>query len=178
MIYFDNAATSFPKPPLVPEAVLKCLTGYAANPGRSGHDLALQAGREIFEVREKIAGFFNIKDSMQIVFTSNATDALNMGLHGFLSAGDRVLTTSMEHNSVLRPLTALSQKGVIHEIIWGNQQGQIDLETLAKALQAGYKLFVVNHASNVCGSVAPLQEIGRLCREAGVTLMVDGSQSA
>jgi len=178
MIYFDNAATSFPKPAQVIDAVGKCLQGYAGNPGRSGHELALEAGRAVFSAREKLAQFFNIADPMQVIFTLNATDALNLALHGFLQAGDRVVTTSMEHNSVLRPLADLRQRGVTHEIVWADPRGEIALDDLRRAISKKTNLVVVNHASNVCGTVQPIREIGAMCRQLGIPFLVDASQSA
>jgi len=178
MIYFDNAATSFPKPAQVIDAVGKCLQGYAANPGRSGHELAVEAGRAVFAAREKVAEFFNIVDPMQVVFTLNATDALNLALHGFLQAGGHVVTTSMEHNSVLRPLSDLRRLGVTHEIVWADARGAVELDELRRAVAKKVSLVAVNHASNVCGAIQPIREIGAMCRQLGVPFLVDASQSA
>ena len=111
-IYLDNAATSFPKPSQVTEAVEKTLRLNAANPGRGGHQLSLEAGRMVMECRETVARFFGINDETRVAFTANATEAINLGLFGVLQPGDRVITTSMEHNAVVRPLRALSQQGV------------------------------------------------------------------
>ncbi len=110
MIYFDNAATSFPKPNIVYDSILKAMKEYGANPGRSGHKLALKLGREIFKTRELISKLFNIDNPMNIVFTFNCTESLNIGIKGILKKGDHVITTSMEHNSVLRPLMDLKKR--------------------------------------------------------------------
>jgi selenocysteine lyase/cysteine desulfurase len=109
MIYLDNAATSFIKPDTVYEEMMKCMKEYGANPGRGGHSLSIKASMEVMKVREKIGALFNIDDPMRICFTKNATEALNIGISGFLKEGDHVITTSMEHNSVIRPLNTLKR---------------------------------------------------------------------
>lgn len=178
MYYFDNAATTFQKPDIVLDTYMKASREAAANPGRSGHRLAKAAGLGIYEVREKIAQFFNIKNPMQIAFTSNGTEALNMGIKGVLKAGDHVITTSMEHNSVLRPIHKLKDQGIEVSIIDCNHQGCIDLDKIEAAIQPNSKMIVTTHASNLTGTLMPIQAIGELAQRYELLYMVDGAQTA
>lgn len=178
MIYFDNAATSFPKPKKVIEAVTDCLTSYCANPGRSGHQLALRAGRAVYDVREAIADFFNIDDPLRVIFTSGATESLNLAIKGGLGPGDHVITTSMEHNSVLRPLSRLGQGGVEVSIIACSQEGLVDLLEIEKTIRPNTKMVICTHASNLTGTIMPIKEIGGLCQKHGLVFLVDAAQSA
>lgn len=177
-IYLDNAATSYPKPEAVGQAMQECLLEYGANPGRGSHSLAMKANRAIFKVREEITNFFNINDSSNFVFTLNATDALNLAIKGFLKSGDTVITTSMEHNSVTRPLTAVGKEGVQVIKIECSKQGYVDPDDIEKALREGPQLLIINHASNVTGSLQPLEEITKLCHDYGVPVLADASQTA
>ncbi len=177
-IYLDNAATSFPKPPQVTEAVEKTLRLNAANPGRGGHQLSLEAGRMVMECRETVARFFGIGDETRIAFTANATEAINLGLFGVLQPGDRVVTTSMEHNAVIRPLRALSQQGVEVVRVMADSLGFVDPEAIRQACLPGTRLLVVNHCSNVTGTLQAIEEIGPWCRKQGIIFMVDAAQSA
>lgn len=179
MIYLDNAATTFPKPQVVYDRVLEVMTKYGANPGRSGHALALEAGRIIYEAREEVASFFSCKDPMQIAFTSNASDALNMGIKGLVEKGDHVITSSMEHNSVLRPLTTLEEKGIIElTILQCDGEGLLDLDKLKAEIKSNTKLIVLTHASNVTGTIMPIAEVGNIAKERGIRFMVDAAQTA
>lgn len=178
MYYFDNAATTFQKPDIILDTYMKASREAAANPGRSGHRLAKAAGLGIYEVREKIAQFFNIKNPMQIAFTSNGTEALNMGIKGVLKAGDHVITTSMEHNSVLRPIHKLKDQGIEVSIIDCNHQGCIDLDKIEAAIQPNSKMIVTTHASNLTGTLMPIQAIGELAQRYELLYMVDGAQTA
>lgn len=178
LIYLDNAATSYPKPDRVIEAVEQTLRVNAANPGRGGHQLSLSAARLIMECRESVALFFGIEDASRIAFTSNATEAINLGLFGLLEPGDRVVTTSMEHNAVVRPLHALQARGVHVTKVMADAQGLIDAEALRQACLPGTRLLVMNHCSNVSGTLQPIAEIGSWCRERGILFMVDAAQSA
>lgn len=178
MIYLDNAATSFPKPEVVYEAVLNNMKNYGANPGRSGHKLALEAGRVIYKARELVCKLFNIEDPMQIIFTSNATDALNLAIKGVLSKGDHVITTSMEHNSVLRPIKSLEGIGVENSIIQCNDKGIVDVDLIKEAIKHNTKLIVTTHASNVTGTLMPIEEIGKIAKEHGILFLVDAAQTA
>ena len=177
-IYLDNAATSFPKPSPVIEAVEATLRLNAANPGRGGHQLSLQAGRMVMECRETVARFFGIDDASRIAFTANATEAINLGLFGALSPGDRVVTTSMEHNAVIRPLQALSDKGVNVVRVMADADGSVAPAAIREACLPGTRMLVMNHCSNVTGTLQPIEEIGPWCREQGILFMVDAAQSA
>ena len=177
-IYLDNAATSFPKPSQVIEAVSGTLRLNAANPGRGGHQLSLQAGRLVMECRETVARFFGIDDSSRIAFTANATEAINLGLFGVLQPGDRVVTTSMEHNAVVRPLKALSDQGAEVVRVMADSLGFVDPDAIRKACIPGTRLLMMNHCSNVTGTLQAIEEIGPWCRQQGILFMVDAAQSA
>ncbi|MDA3814224.1 MAG: aminotransferase class V-fold PLP-dependent enzyme [Candidatus Cloacimonetes bacterium] len=179
VIYFDNAATSFPKPDCVTTAVVHYLTQIGANPGRSGHKLAIEAGQIVFKTRKSIAALFGLKNPMHVIFTSNATEALNTAIKGVLQKGDHVVTSSMEHNSTIRPLHEMEKEGIISlSIIKADKIGILDPEKIRKAITAKTKAVVINHASNVIGCIQPIREIGKICRENGVIFIVDCAQSA
>ncbi|SKC88914.1 aminotransferase class V-fold PLP-dependent enzyme [Maledivibacter halophilus] len=178
MIYLDNAATSYPKPEEVYKAVDKCFREYGANPGRSGHKLALKAGRGIYETRELICKLFNIDNPMQIIFTYNATDSLNLAIKGILKKGDHVITSGMEHNSVIRPIKALEKIGVENTIVECDHEGIIKINELKRAIKNNTKLIVITHASNVTGTLMPIKEIGKIAKERGVLFLVDAAQTA
>lgn len=177
-MYLDNAATSFPKPEQVYEAVLHAMRDVGASPGRGGYRRSLEAGRILFQAREAAAGFFSISDSSRIVFTQNATEALNLALYGALTAGDHVVTTSMEHNSLLRPLYALRNKGVELSIVPAASDGVVDVDDIRRAVRANTRMIAVSHVSNVCGAIQPIKQLAELCRETGVLFLVDAAQSA
>ncbi len=177
MIYFDNACTSFPKPAAVVSAIQEYLLNIGSSPGRSGHRLALDAARLIFEARESLSQLFHVPRSEQVVFTSSATDALNLAILGLLKEGDHVITPSMEHNSVMRPLNYLLKKGIIDlSIVPCSEEGHIDLDSLKGSIKKNTRLMAVNHASNVVGTIAPLEEIMEISRE--IPFLVDAAQSA
>ena len=179
LIYFDNSATSFPKPPEVIDAVLECMREYAANPGRSGHRLSMKAGEVLFRARMKLAQFFGIQNPMAVVFDLNATAALNLAIKGFAYKGLHVVTTSLEHNSTIRPLMRLKEDGIITlDILSGNSLGIIGIEELEKIKRKNTKLLVINHTSNVTGATQPLREICQWCRKNSITSIVDAAQSA
>ncbi|WIF95866.1 aminotransferase class V-fold PLP-dependent enzyme [Caminicella sporogenes] len=178
MIYLDNAATSFPKPEEVYKAVDECFRMFGANPGRSGHKLALQAGRAIFNTREVICELFNIDNPMQIIFTSNATDSLNLAIKGILKKGDHVITSSMEHNSVLRPIKTLEEKGIENTIIKCDENGFIDVTEVEKSIRSNTRLIVMTHASNVTGTIMPIEKVGEIAKKYGVFFLVDAAQTA
>ena len=183
MIYFDNAATSWPKPPCVAEAMLHFLNQVGANPGRSGHRLSVEAGRIVYRAREALAALFNVRDPLRIVFTANATEALNLVLHGYLRPGDHVITSSMEHNAVMRPLRALARpstggRGISLTVVPCSSQGFLNPADLGAAIRPETALIVLNHASNVCGSVLPVREAGAIARRHGCLLLVDAAQTA
>lgn len=178
MIYLDNAATTYPKPNEVYEAVINQMKSFGANPGRSGHKLAIEAGRSIFNARELISRLFNISNPMQIIFTANATEALNLAIKGVLNHGDHVITTSMEHNSVMRPIKSLEKMGIASTIVQCNEQGELDPEDIKKAIQNNTRLIVMTHASNVTGTIMPIEEVGKIAREENILFLVDAAQTA
>jgi len=183
MIYFDNAATSWPKPPGVAEAMLRFLNQVGANPGRSGHRLSIEAGRIVYQTREALAELFNVGDPLRIVFGSNATEALNLALRGYLRPGDHVITSSMEHNSVMRPLRALARpsagrQAIALTVVPCSPQGFLDPADLEAAIRPETAMIVLNHASNVCGSLLPVREAGAIARRHGCLLLVDAAQTA
>ncbi|NLX76718.1 MAG: aminotransferase class V-fold PLP-dependent enzyme [Clostridiaceae bacterium] len=179
MIYLDNAATSWPKPPQVIQAMLDILKRGCANPGRSAHAMARQAEDVVLNTRETIARFFNISDPMRIAFMPNTTYALNTAIYGVLSEGSVVVATAMEHNSVLRPLKTLESKGYISvEIIKPEKLGRITIQSIKKALRPGVKLFCMTLSSNVTGAIMPVEEAGKICRANGILFLVDAAQGA
>ena len=178
MIYLDNAATSFPKPESVYDAMMKAMKEYGANPGRSGHKMALQAGRAIYETREVLSKLFNIDNPMNIIFTYNATDSLNMGIKGLLKPGDHAITTSIEHNSVLRPLKTLEKAGITTTIIQCDSKGRVSAEDIEKNINDDTKLIITTHISNLTGTINPIKEIGGIAKKYEIIYMVDASQSA
>jgi len=178
-IYLDNGATSFPKPPAVAAAMSHYLLKVGGSPGRSGHRLSQEAARVLFECREALARLFGAPDSRRIVFTLNATQALNTAIYGMLRPGDRVVTTAMEHNSTMRPLRDLEHRGVISlEVVPCDGAGRLDLGRLEAALASRPRLLAAVHASNVSGAIVPLRQVGAMTRAAGTLLLVDAAQSA
>jgi cysteine desulfurase family protein len=178
MIYMDNAATSWPKPEEVYRAMDSFMRANGANPGRSGHRPSIEAGRVIFETREALAALFGVGDPKRIVFTLNATEALNVVIRGMLRPGDHVITSSVEHNSVMRPLRATESSGVQITVVGCSKEGTLDPRELEKAIRSNTRLIILNHASNVVGTVLPIGEVGRIARNRGIPLLVDAAQTA
>ncbi|MGZ4134586.1 MAG: aminotransferase class V-fold PLP-dependent enzyme [Tumebacillaceae bacterium] len=179
MIYLDNAATSFPKPPSVLAKMEECMREYAANPGRGSHQLSMRASRVVFEARMKLAKLFNVKNSDNIVFTQHATEALNLGIKGLLKAGDHAITTTLEHNSVRRPLEYLRKEiGIDLTYVQADERGGFDVEALRAAIREETRLIVVTHGSNLTGTLLPIAEIGAIAKERGIVFMVDVCQTA
>ncbi len=178
MIYLDHAATSWPKPPGVIDAMRDFLEHAGGNPGRSGHLLSIAAGRIVYETRESLAEFFGLSDPLRVILTPNVTYALNIVLNGYIRPGDHVVTTSIEHNAVMRPLRAREAEGVRLTIVACAPDGTLDPEDVARAIQPDTRLVVVNHGSNVMGSILPVAEIGAFAHQAGVPLLVDAAQTA
>lgn len=179
IIYFDNSATSFPKPEEVYKASERAMRVYGANPGRGGHRMAVEASKEIFKVREKIANLFNIKDPLRIAFTQNSTYALNFAIKGCINKKGHVITTALEHNSSLRPLFSKRDSGEIElELIYPEKNGEISIEKIIESIKEDTIAVVVNHISNVTGTIVDIGKIGKVTREKGVMLIVDASQSA
>ncbi len=177
MIYLDNAATSWPKPPAVYEELGSFLQHAGANPGRAGHRMAARAAWTVGETRRKLARLLGVDDPRRIIFTANATDALNLAIKGSLSAGDHVVTTVMEHNSVRRPLRALERIGVMTTAVPANAEGIVQPDSIRSALRRNTKLVVVTHASNVNGAIQPIAEIAAIAHAHGSFLLVDGAQT-
>ncbi|MCX5905947.1 MAG: aminotransferase class V-fold PLP-dependent enzyme [Deltaproteobacteria bacterium] len=178
IIYLDNAATSFPKPREVVDAMVRFQEEVGANPGRSGHRLSIEAARIIYEARELVAELFGIRDSSRVIFGMNATDALNLGIRGILRAGDHVITSSMEHNSVMRPLRWLEKGGLELTVIPCSPQGLLGPGDLRRAFKKNTKMCILNHGSNVVGTLQPLADVGEICRNAGIIFFVDAAQTA
>ncbi len=177
-LYLDNAASSHPKPEQVYLASDDALRNIGANPGRSGHKLAMKASQKIAQVRVLLARFFEIGDPRRIVFTANTTEAINLGLKGLLNPGDHVITSSMEHNSVVRPLRVLETQGVELTIVPCDSVGRMDIRTMAKAIRKNSRLIILTHASNVTGGIMPVREAADLAHKHGCLLMVDAAQTA
>jgi cysteine desulfurase/selenocysteine lyase len=178
MIYFDNAATSWPKPPGVAEAMVHFLSEVGANPGRAAHRRAIESGRILYDAREAVCELFHAPDPLRVVFGKNVTEALNLVLKGLLRPGDHVVTSSMEHNSMMRPLRALEQKGVRVTVVGCSPQGVLDPADVEAAIRPDTKLVALNHASNVVGTLLPLAEAGAICRQRDLPLLVDAAQTA
>ncbi len=177
MIYFDNAATTWPKPQTVIEAMSRCMQAAGANPGRGGHRMSLAAGRIILEARELVAGLINAENPVRVVFTGNATEALNLALKGVLRSGDHIITSAMEHNSVIRPLQALNALGVEVTAVAGDNIGYINPDDVRKVIKKNTKMIALLHASNVVGTIMPVAEIGMVAREYGLVYLVDAAQT-
>lgn len=177
-IYLDNAATSYPKPPSVYEAVRHALVEVGATPGRAAHRRAREASEMLELARRKVADLLGAGESRRVLFTKNATESLNVALKGWLRPGDHVLMSSMEHNSVARPLMRLARSGVEVDTIRCSPRGTIDLETLQNSFKSHTRLVALTHASNVNGALQPVAEVARACAERSVPLLLDGAQTA
>lgn len=179
MIYLDNAATSFPKPESVYQAMDQFARQNLANPGRTSHKMALTAERTIHDARHRLNQLFGGQGPERFVFTLNCTDALNMAIKGVLRAGDHAITTNLEHNSISRPLRALELAGTISLTrVVADAGGTVDPDAMKRALTPKTRLIAVTHASNVLGTVQPIVEFGRIAKERGVLLLVDAAQTA
>jgi len=178
MIYFDNPATSWPKPPQVKEAMVKFMEEVGANPGRSGHSLSIEAARIVYETREALSVLFHVRDSSRIVFTLNATESINLALKGLLRPKDHVITSNMEHNSVMRPLRDLEKKGIELTIVPCFGDGTLDPKEVEKKIQSTTRMIVLNHASNVTGTLLPIIAVGEIARAHNLLFLVDAAQTA
>ncbi len=177
--YLDNAATTFPKP----EAVYRAMDDFArrvgGNPGRSGHRRALEAGRELVRCRQALARLLGAAEPGRIILTRNATEALNLAVRGFLKPGAHAVISSLEHNSLLRPVHALSRKaGVSYDVVDCSAEGAVDLEAVRGALRPATTLLAFSHASNVLGAVLPVRELAEIAHRHGAALLVDAAQTA
>lgn len=179
LIYLDNGATSFPKPDEVYKFMDEFYRNFGVNPGRSGYDLCMESGEVIENTRKQLTTFFNGTDPNRLCFSYNSTDALNLVINGLLEKGDHAISTNIEHNSVLRPLYHQGEyNGVEVDYISVDSKGFLDPDDFPKKFKKNTKLVIVNHASNVIGTVQPIKEIGKYCREKGIPFAVDCSQSA
>ena len=178
-IYLDNAATSWPKPPAVVEAITGFLKEVGCNPGRGGYDCALEAGRIILNCRLNLAELLNVPSPEQIVFTANVTTALNIAIKGLLRPGDHVITSSLEHNAVLRPLRAMEKNKTIElDFAPYHPQCSIDPQDIRKLIKPKTKMLILTHSSNVTGEILPLKKAGKIARENHIFFVVDAAQTA
>lgn len=179
MIYLDNAATTFPKPEIVYKTMDTFYRTLGANPGRSGHRMAVAAEKEIEDTRTVVARLFGIRDSMRLILTFNATDAINMGIKGFLKPGDHAITTFLEHNAVSRALHGLEKRGIITITkVRNSPDGFINPVDIKKAITSKTRFIIMAHAPNVLGTIQPIRDIGRIAREDNCIFMVDAAQTA
>ena len=177
-LYFDNAATSSPKPQIVLDRIQAALTAFNANPGRSGHPAALAAAREVLACREALADLLGCEDPARIAFAFNCTDALNLAIKGVLRYGDHAIATQLEHNSVLRPLSALAARGRISlSIVPPRPDGFVSPDDIRAAIRKNTRLIAVTHASNVTGAIQPVAAIGQMARREGICYLIDGAQA-
>ena len=178
-IYLDNASTTFPKPKSVSDSIYNFLTNIGGNPGRSNHENGMQSNRLLLEARSTIANFFNYENIENVIFTNNITTSLNTLIYGSCKKGDHVITSSMEHNSVLRPLVNLRDNNIIElDIINTNKYGFIDISYLKNTIKSNTKFVILSHASNVTGSIQSIKEIGMLCKKHNIFFILDSAQSA
>ncbi len=179
MIYLDNAATSYPKPQSVINAVKNSFINYGANPGRSGHKLSVKTAGEVYETRELLNELFDGYGGEYVSFTANCTEALNIAIKGVLKQGDHVVISSFEHNSVVRPLQYLAETGLItYSVFAVSDDKEKALENFKKTIKSNTKLAVVTAVSNVFGRILPLKELGEIARNMGILFFVDGAQGA
>jgi cysteine desulfurase family protein len=179
MIYLDNSATSFPKPPVVYDFMMEFYKNHGVSPGRSGFDAAIETEEMVFNTRKMLTSFFNGDDPNHLTFSYNASDTLNMVIQGLARKGDHVVTTDLEHNSVLRPLYHLEMDGIIEvSYVPFDSAGYVHPDDIKSAIKENTRFVIVNHCSNVIGTVQPIEEIGAICKEADVYFVVDASQSA
>lgn len=177
--YFDNAASSWPKPPTVIEAMKEAIVNTSANPGRGSHRKAVEASRILFETRAKLAKLFGIPNPIDIAFTLNTTSALNLAIKGYLRERDHVICTNIEHNSVRRPLEYLKQtKQVDITYLECDVQGEISLEALEQAFTPQTRLLVINHSSNLIGNILPIEDMCSMAKSRGVATLIDAAQTA
>jgi cysteine desulfurase/selenocysteine lyase len=177
-VYLDNAATTFPKPPEVIQFMCDFYATRGVNPGRTGFDLALEAEETLAEARQALTDFFGGSNRDRLVFSYNVTDALNLLISSVLSPGDHAITTCLEHNSVLRPMYWHAERGVEVDFVPFDSSGYVDPEDIQRRIRPNTRLVVVNHGSNVIGTIQPVAEIGRICREKGILFAIDAAQTA
>jgi cysteine desulfurase family protein len=178
VIYFDNAATTYPKPPEVRRAIAEAMVLYGANPGRGGHALSLRTAEQVYACREAVSSFFKLDNPANVVFTANCTISLNLVIKGTVQRGDHVVISDLEHNSVLRPLETLKEQGVTYtEAVVHPYNPQKTIESFCSAIRSNTKLILCSHASNVLGYRAPIEQLARLASKRGIPFAVDAAQS-
>ena len=177
-VYLDNAATSWPKPPEVIAAMQAYLENGGGSPGRAAHGKSLASARMVYETRDALSSLFNATSPDRVIFTKNATEAINLLLFGFLNPGDHVIVSSMEHNAVMRPLRQLESRGVSLSVAACDFCGGLDPLTIKTALTPRTRLVLLVHASNVTGTLLPIAEVANIAREAGIRFAVDAAQTA
>jgi len=177
-VYADNSSTSFPKAPGVSDTIKDFLDNVGCNVNRGGYESSYNVALEILKTRKQLCELFNFSEPRNVIFTPGITYSLNMILHGFLKDGDHVITTSMEHNGVMRPLHELSKKGVEYDVAPCNSDGSLDVAVVAKLINSKTKAVVMTHASNVCGTILPIYDVSEVCKKHGVKLIVDSAQTA
>lgn len=179
MIYFDNAATTFQKPPSVMREMMRCMREYCGNPGRSGHKISMRAAEAIYDCRMNMAEFFGISKPENVIFTMNTTHAINLALGGILRRRDHVLISNLEHNSVARPVTAFAEKGIITYGIFNALCNDDEvIRNIEEKITPYTRVIVTLHASNICPHILPIAKIGALCKKHGIIYIVDAAQSA
>jgi cysteine desulfurase/selenocysteine lyase len=179
LVYLDNAATSFPKPRHLLEGMIDVYARLGVSPGRGDYDLSVEAGDHVASVRERVAQFFGAPDPDRVVFAANATDALNLAIQGLVGPGDHVVSTRLEHNSVLRPLFHLNERGWIeYDLVGFDDHGLVNPEDVEQKIRSNTKLVVICHGSQVLGTVQPVREIAERCRSYGVPVLLDAAQTA
>ncbi|WP_040212813.1 aminotransferase class V-fold PLP-dependent enzyme [Clostridium polynesiense] len=177
-IYMDNAATSFPKAPGVAEAINNYITKVGGSINRGAYSKAFEAENIAFETRELLCELFNFDKPENVIFTANITHSLNILIKGLLKKGDHVIISSMEHNAVMRPLNSLAKEGVEFSKCPCNNYGQLVLESFEELIKPNTKAVIITHASNVCGTIMPLKEVGAICRKHGIYYIIDAAQTA
>ena len=178
-IYLDNASTTFPKPKQVSDSIYNFLTNIGGNSGRSNHSNGLKSNRILYDTREILANFFNFDSPENVIFTNNITTSLNTLINGIVRPGDHIITSSMEHNSVIRPLYNLKELLNIEiDIVDANTEGFINSHHILKLIKPNTKLVVLSHASNVTGSIQPIKEIGDICKSNNIFFILDSAQGA
>lgn len=177
-VYFDNAATSYPKAPNVSKAICNYVDNVGANVGRGTYKSSYSAGASVYRTRELICDLFNYNNPMNVVFTMNITQSINILLKGLLRRGDHVIVSSMEHNAVMRPLNSLSTLGIEIDRALCDVNGILEPQAVKNLIKGNTKLVIMTHASNVCGTILPIEEIGKICKESGVHFLLDSAQSA
>jgi cysteine desulfurase / selenocysteine lyase len=177
-LFLDNAATSFPKPEAVYRAMDAAMREVGVAPGRGGYRQSLAAARIVFEARTALAGFFGVPDSSRLIFTHSATESLNIAVNGLLKPGDHVVSSTMEHNALLRPLHLMRSRGVEVTLVPGDREGTVSERDIAAALRPNTRLVALAHSSNVTGTIQPIEEAARKAHAAGALILVDAAQSA